>query len=117
MEEVTNQEGAVSTSRGGQANELGLAPGLMHLPHSRSAHRRNSQHPYLSNRDLPDDIQQALPFSLQTLYREAYNKAWNGYVMPLRRGFMVRHDEAAKRAAWALIKRKYVQTGSDCVRR
>lgn len=72
---------------------------------------------YPSNADLPPDIREQLPSAVQTLYRQAYNHAWETYVMPLRRGLMASHDAAAKRAAWAAVRRLYTQVGTTWIRR
>ncbi|HTM82812.1 ChaB family protein [Asticcacaulis sp.] len=72
---------------------------------------------YTANEDLPDEIRHSLPLYIQTLYREIYNHTWAHHVMPLRRSFTVRHDEAAKRAAWAAVRRLYVQREGTWVRR
>lgn len=70
-----------------------------------------------SNEDLPQDIRGQMPPAVQTLYRQAYNQAWETHVMPLRRGLMVNHDAAATRAAWAAVRRLYTQVGTTWIRR
>jgi cation transport regulator ChaB len=72
---------------------------------------------YLSNEDLPPEICDQLPSAVQTVYRQAYNEAWETHVMPLRRGLMVSHDAAAKRAAWAAVRRLYTQVGTTWILR
>jgi cation transport regulator len=46
-----------------------------------------------------------LPDEAQTIYREAFNHAWNTYANNSRR------EEIAHRVAWAAVKRKYRKQG------
>ena len=72
---------------------------------------------FQTNEDLPEDIRQGLPTHIQTLYRQVYNRVWADYVMPVRRGFLNRHDDVARRKAWAAVKRQYVKTERGWERR
>lgn len=57
--------------------------------------------PYPSNTELPMAIRHHLPPSAQTLYREAFNQAWDTYAADRRR------EEIAHRVAWAAVKRRF----------
>ena len=72
---------------------------------------------FRTNEDLPEDIRLALPINMQTLFRQVFNRVWAGYVMPVRRGFLNRHDDVARRKAWAAVKRLYVKTERGWARR
>ncbi len=97
---------------GGDGCELGVC-----LPPETAPAAGERPPAYGSNDDLPADVREALPFPVQTLYREAYNQAWSRAMSPVRRGFTPRHDEAAARAAWRAVRRQYVQHGTTWVRR
>jgi cation transport regulator len=58
---------------------------------------------YRSNHDLPDNIEKNLPEHAQTVYRVAFNRAWNEYKNPSKR----RKEETAHRVAWAAVKEQY----------
>lgn len=72
---------------------------------------------YRSNADLPGQIRNVLPPEAQTLYRDTFNAAWTGYVMPIRRGCMSRHDTYAARMAWTAVRRKFVEDSDTWIRR
>ena len=59
--------------------------------------------PYRANSDLPRAIRDHLPPSAQTIFRNAFNVAWNAYADNPRR------EEIAHRVAWAAVKRRYRQ--------
>lgn len=57
--------------------------------------------PYSTNKDLPDSVRDNLPKDAQTIYREAFNSAWDQY-----RGEEDR-EGIAHRVAWAAVKKQY----------
>jgi cation transport regulator len=65
--------------------------------------------PYDHNLELPKAVRDHLPEHAQTIYREAFNHAWEQYV----------HDpgqeEIAHRVAWSAVKRKYRKQGDRWV--
>ena len=63
--------------------------------------------PYSSNEELPAAVRAHLPEHAQDIYRAAFNHAWE------RRG----EDAAAHRIAWAAVKRQYVKSDGQWVRR
>jgi cation transport regulator len=67
--------------------------------------------PYRSNLDLPPGVRNHLPHAAQTIYRDAFNRAWLTYQGDPRR------DEIAHRVAWAAVKRRYVKSDSQWVER
>jgi cation transport regulator len=54
--------------------------------------------PYAANEDLPPGVRNHLPHDAQTVYREAFNHAWQTY------GGDPRREEIAHRVAWAAVK-------------
>jgi cation transport regulator len=67
--------------------------------------------PYGVNADLPDSVRHHLPAAAQTIYREAFNHAWETYRDDSRR------EEIAHRVAWSAVKRSYVKDGDMWVAR
>lgn len=58
--------------------------------------------PYLSNQDLPKNISEHLPEQAQTIFRKAFNHAYEQY-----------NDETvAFKVAWSAVKKVY-KKGSD----
>jgi cation transport regulator len=63
--------------------------------------------PYENNTGLPDAVRSRLPKHAQTIYREAFNSAWDQYADPeARRGESTR-EEVAHRVAWSAVKQRY----------
>ena len=56
-------------------------------------------------------LQQHLPPHAQDIYREAFNHAFAGHTGDPRQ------EEAARRIAWAAVKRSYEKFGDSWVRR
>lgn len=57
--------------------------------------------PYERNADLPDSVTDNLPQGAQTIYRKAFNSAWEQYSgEPDREGI-------AHRVAWSAVKDSY----------
>jgi len=67
--------------------------------------------PYSRNSDLPPSVRRHLPDHAQDIYREAFNHAFAAH------GGETRQEEAARRIAWAAVKRRYVKTGSEWTER
>lgn len=67
--------------------------------------------PYLTNADLPVSVQRHLPDHAQSIFREAFNHAWQEYADDLRR------EEIAHRVAWAAVKKVYTKFGEEWVPR
>jgi len=65
--------------------------------------------PYAANADLPDAVRSHLPAHAQTIYREAFNHAWQSYRHDPR------HEEIAHRVAWSAVKKGYVKFGDRWV--
>ncbi len=61
--------------------------------------------PYRTNSDLPVPVRHHLPPAAQTIYREAFNNAWQQYAASDRR------EEIAHRVAWSAVKRRYRKAG------
>ena len=53
--------------------------------------------PYTKNNDLPDAIKKHLPEHAQTIYRMAFNNAYEEY----------NDEKRAFKVAWAAVKKKY----------
>jgi cation transport regulator len=63
--------------------------------------------PYQRNSELPDQVSNALPEHAQTIYRKAWNSAWDDYKDPEDRRGDADREEVAHRVAWAAVKEKY----------
>ena len=65
--------------------------------------------PYASNAELPPSVHHHLPHEAQSVYREAFNHAWDTYAHDPRR------EEIAHRVAWSAVKRGYRKSGDTWV--
>ncbi len=65
--------------------------------------------PYDSLKGLPDSVRDNLPEQAQTIYREAYNSAWDQYADPDERRGDASREETAHRVAWAAVKQRYAK--------
>ncbi|MEK6291141.1 MAG: ChaB family protein [Paraburkholderia tropica] len=63
--------------------------------------------PYATNDDLPASVRNHLPSHAQDIFRAAFNHAWAAHASDPRQ------EEAARRIAWAAVKRLYVRTGTS----
>jgi cation transport regulator len=63
--------------------------------------------PYDKNSELPDSVKDNLPKHAQTIYREAYNDAWDEYKDPDKRRGDASREETARRIAWSAVKQSY----------
>jgi cation transport regulator len=62
--------------------------------------------PYQSNEDLPPSIRDHLPDHPQAIFRAAFNAAFEAHSADPRQ------EEAARRIAWAAVKRSYEKLGN-----
>ena len=67
--------------------------------------------PYRTNDDLPVSVRAHLPYHAQDIYREAFNHAYAAHAGD------VRQEEAARRIAWAAVKRSDVNAGESWIAR
>jgi cation transport regulator len=65
--------------------------------------------PYDHNAELPRSVRDHLPEHAQTIYREAFNHAWERYAGDPA------HEEIAHRIAWSAVKQRYRKTGDRWV--
>jgi len=65
--------------------------------------------PYETNADLPVTVRRHLPDHAQEIYRAAFNRTYADHADDPRR------EEAARRIAWAAVKRSYVKVGTDWI--
>lgn len=65
--------------------------------------------PYANNIELPPSIRHSLPNHAQDIYRAAFNHAFTAHASDPRRG------EAARRIAWAAVKRSHVKISNRWV--
>lgn len=63
--------------------------------------------PYDRNRDLPNQVTDNLPQGAQTIYRKAYNSAYEQYASPEDRRGNSGREETAHRVAWSAVKNEY----------
>jgi cation transport regulator len=67
--------------------------------------------PYRDVSDLPDSVKNHLPPHAQEIYLAAFNNAWDEYAQREDR------EIVAHKVAWAAVKKQYVKTGKDWVRK
>ena len=67
--------------------------------------------PYVTNDDLPPGVRNHLPPHAQDIFREAFNHAWGQYADPGKRKLGGSREDAARRVAWAAVKKKYRKDG------
>ncbi|WP_045217105.1 ChaB family protein [Desulfonatronovibrio magnus] len=63
--------------------------------------------PYDKNSKLPDQVKNNLPQKAQTIYRKAFNAAWDQYESPAKRRGDADREETAHRVAWSAVKKSY----------
>jgi cation transport regulator len=63
--------------------------------------------PYDRNADLPEQVTDHLPDHAQTIYRKAWNSAWDEYSDPDDRQGDAGREETAHRVAWSAVKNEY----------
>lgn len=73
--------------------------------------------PYQKNADLPDNIKDNLPKHAQTIYREAYNSAWEKYKDPEDRRGGKSREETAHAIAWSAVKKEYEKKDGKWVKK
>lgn len=73
--------------------------------------------PYDRNADLPKTVQDNLPAHGQTIYRKAFNNAWDQYSDPDDRRGDADREETAHRVAWAAVKNSYEKKDERWVRK
>jgi len=73
--------------------------------------------PYDRNADLPESVRDPLPDGAQTIYRKAFNDAWDEYSDPEERRGSATREETAHRVAWAAVKKSYEKKDGRWVRK
>ncbi|MDR9501092.1 MAG: ChaB family protein [Desulfurivibrionaceae bacterium] len=73
--------------------------------------------PYDRNRELPASVRDNLPEDAQTIYRKAFNSAWDQYTSPEKRRGKADREETAHRIAWSAVKQTYEKGDSGTWRR
>jgi len=63
--------------------------------------------PYHRNADLPVQVRNNLPDKAQSIYRKAYNSAWNQYASSKKPKEGADREETAHRVAWTAVKNSY----------
>jgi cation transport regulator len=67
--------------------------------------------PYDRNPDLPDSVRDNLPEHAQSIYREAFNSAFEEYKSATDRRGDASRAETAHKVAWSAVKQKYEKRG------
>lgn len=65
--------------------------------------------PYKKIESLPKGVTEHLPKHAQKIYMEAYNNAWKQYADPEKRRGKSTREEAARKVAWAAVKKEYIK--------
>lgn len=63
--------------------------------------------PYDQNSELPGQVKNNLPQKAQTIFRKAFNSAWDQYDSPEKRRKGADREETANRIAWSAVKKVY----------
>lgn len=63
--------------------------------------------PYRINKDLPAGVKNNLPPHAQSIFREAFNHAWEEYRQPAKRRGGASREEVAQKVAWSAVKKEY----------
>jgi cation transport regulator len=71
--------------------------------------------PYERNADLPKSVHDNLPQHAQTIYREAFNHAFEEYKSASDRRGDASREETSHRVAWSAVKQKYRKRGERWV--
>ena len=72
--------------------------------------------PYERNSDLPKSVRDSLPKDAQTIYRKAFNSAWEQYGPRDKRRVGSSREETAHRVAWAAVEGAYEKRGDRWVK-
>ncbi|HKK15155.1 MAG TPA: ChaB family protein [Gammaproteobacteria bacterium] len=73
--------------------------------------------PYDRNADLPKSVRDHLPQGAQTIYRKAFNSAWDEYREAGKRRGSASREETAHRVAWSAVKESYRKKGDRWVKK
>jgi len=71
--------------------------------------------PYDRNADLPKSVRDSLPAHAQTIYRKAFDHAFDEYAEPEGRRGDASREETAHKVAWSAVKQKYRKKGDEWV--
>jgi cation transport regulator len=71
--------------------------------------------PYDRDTDLPDPVRDNLPGHAQTIYREAFNSAFEEYKNAEDRRGDASREETAHKVAWSAVKQRYRKEGERWV--
>jgi cation transport regulator len=71
--------------------------------------------PYDRNNDLPDSVHDNLPGHAQSIYREAFNSAFEQYKDAEDRRGDASREETAHKVAWNAVKQRYHKKGERWV--
>jgi cation transport regulator len=67
--------------------------------------------PYKTVADLPDAVRQHLPADAQHIYLAVFNNAWDEYAERADR------EVIAHKVAWSAVKKQYVKSGDQWVKK
>jgi cation transport regulator len=65
--------------------------------------------PYRHLKELPAPVRDQVPRPAQLAWLEAFNSAWDHYIDPDGGSVAATREEAARRVAWAAVKRNYAR--------
>lgn len=84
---------------------------------SRNTNCIKSVMPYERNAGLPESVRDNLPQAAQTIYRKAFNSAWDEYKEAGKRRGSSSREETAHRIAWSAVKKSYIKKGNRWIRK
>ena len=71
--------------------------------------------PYKTIQQLPEPVRDHLPKAAQTIYKEAFNSAWDEYKYPEDRKGDDSREEVAHKVAWSAVKNVYQKKNGEWV--
>ena len=69
--------------------------------------------PYAATSDLPQSVTNVLPSHAQSIYKEAFNCAYEQYATTKERRGNETREETAHKVAWGAVKKAGYHKGSD----
>lgn len=73
--------------------------------------------PYDSTGELPEQVKDNLPKHTQTIYKKAFNNAWDEYSDPDERKGNQSLEETAHRVAWNAVQQEYEKEDEEWKRK
>ena len=73
--------------------------------------------PYESRKELPEQVKDNLPVQAQSIYRKAFNNAYDQYSDSGERRGDSSREEVAHKVAWSAVKQKYTKEEDQWIKK